>query len=178
VIPLLLVIVGFIWWGIGTKKGGKIVAKIEKKIPVVNQIYYQFNYARFTRILGILLKSGIQINNSVELSADSVGDEDIRKSCHKIAKDLEGGESFAVSMRSQNVFPTTMVKIVEVGEKSGKLDNTLLELSSHYTEELKDLLSRFTSLIEPILIVFIGIAVGVMVVSLIGPIYGIIGQVQ
>jgi type IV pilus assembly protein PilC len=178
VIPLLLVIVGFIWWGIGTKKGGKIVAKIEKKIPVVNQIYYQFNYARFTRILGILLKSGIQINNSVELSADSVGDEDIRKSCHKIAKDLEGGESFAVSMRSQKVFPTTMVKIVEVGEKSGKLDNTLLELSSHYTEELKDLLSRFTSLIEPILIVFIGIAVGVMVVSLIGPIYGIIGQVQ
>jgi len=178
IIPLLVLLILFGWWGAGTKQGGKIVAKLEKNFPIIKNIYYQFNYARFTRVLGILLKSGIQINSSVELSAASIADDEISNSCKKMTKDLEGGESFASTMREQDIFPVTMVKITEVGEKTGKLDSTLLELSEHYSEELRDTLSRFTSIIEPVLVVIIGFAVGVMVISLIGPIYGIISQVQ
>lgn len=178
VIPLLVILVLFGWWSAKTPRGGKAIARVERRIPVIRDIYYQFNYARFNRILSILLKSGIQINHSVELSAESVGDDKIRKSCLKMAKDLEEGQTLSGTMRKQDVFPVTMVKIIEVGEKSGKLDSTLLELSSHYSEELRDTLSRFTSLIEPILVVLIGVAVGAMVISLIGPIYGIISQVQ
>ncbi len=178
IIPLLVLLVLFGWWGAGTKQGGKIVAKLERKLPIIKNIYYQFNYARFTRVLGILLKSGIQINSSVDLAAASITDEEISKSCKKMTKDLEGGESFASTMREQDVFPITMIKIVEVGEKTGKLDSTLLELSEHYSEELRDTLSRFTSIIEPVLVVLIGFAVGAMVISLIGPIYGIISEVQ
>ncbi len=178
VIPIILGLGIFGWWAAKTPQGGKVIARIERKVPVIKDIYYQFNYARFNRILGILLKSGIQINHSVELSAESVGDREIRKSCFRMAKDLEEGQALSTTMKKQETFPITMVKIVEVGEKSGKLDSTLLELSEHYSEELRDTLSRFTSLIEPILVVLIGVAVGGMVISLIGPIYGIISQVQ
>ncbi len=178
VIPIILGLGVFGWWAAKTPQGGKVIARVERRVPVIKDIYYQFNYARFNRILGILLKSGIQINHSVELSAESVGDREIRNSCFKMAKDLEEGQTLSATMKKQDTFPITMVKIIEVGEKSGKLDSTLLELSDHYSEELRDALSRFTSLIEPILVVLIGVAVGGMVISLIGPIYGIISQVQ
>lgn len=178
VIPGILVLALGFYWAVKSDEEKKILASIEKRLPVLSDIYYQFNYSRFTRVLATLLKSGVPINKSMELTAKSIDDEEISTACQKISKELEEGVNLSQSMEKRGFFPINMTKIVEVGERTGRLDSILIELSDHYTEELKDNLSRFTSLIEPVLVVLIGIAIGVMVISLIGPIYGIIGEVQ
>ncbi len=178
VIPGIIILALAFYWGIKSKEGKKTLSKIEKRLPVLSDIYYQFNYSRFTRVLATLLKSGVQINKAMELTAKSIDDKEISTACKEISKELEEGVSLSQAMEKREFFPINMIKIVEVGERTGKLDPILIELSDHYTQELKDNLSRFTSLIEPVLVVLIGLAIGVMVVSLIGPIYGIIGEVQ
>ena len=81
-------------------------------------------------------------------------------------------------MEESESFPVTMVKMIEVGEKSGKLESVLIDLADYYSEELKDRLESFASVIEPVLVVIIGVAIGAMVISLLGPIYGVISQIQ
>lgn len=177
-IPVIVILAVFFWWGLKSKRGQLALGAIQRRIPIMKHISALFNYVRFARILSILLGSGVQINTSVKVAARGLTDPALRTAGRSIAKQVEEGISLAEAMRKEEVFPITMVKMIEVGEKSGNLETILKDLSGYYSEELKDRLGRFTSLIEPILVVVIGFAIGAMVISLIGPIYGIIGQLE
>ncbi|GAG67116.1 unnamed protein product, partial [marine sediment metagenome] len=110
-----------------------------------------------TRVLSILLSSGVQINQSVEVASKGFSDPRLVESAKEMSKELEKGVSLAETMRKKEEFPITMIKMIEVGEKSGKLDSILGQLSEYYAHDLKDKLSRFASIIEPVLMVVIGI---------------------
>jgi len=178
VLPILFILVILIIWGLKSKQGRKVMGIIQAKTPILNNIFHLFNYVRFTRVLSILLDSGVQINQSVVIASKGFSDPKLAESAKEMSKDLEKGISLAESMRKKEEFPITMIKMIEVGEKSGKLDSILEQLSEYYAHDLSDKLSNFASIIEPVLMVLIGIAIGAMVISLIGPIYGIIGQLQ
>jgi len=177
-LPILFILAILLIWGLRSKQGRKVLGVIQSKTPVLNNIFHLFNYVRFTRVLSILLDSGVQINQSVIVASKGFSDPKLAQSAREMSKDLEEGVSLAESMRKKEEFPITMIKMIEVGEKSGKLDSILSQLSEYYAHDLNDKLSRFASIIEPVLMVAIGIAIGAMVISLIGPIYGIIGQLQ
>ncbi len=177
-IPIIVFLAIFFWWGIKSKQGKRVLSVFQRKLPVLKDIFSLFNYVRFSRVLGILLSSGLQINNAVLIAAKGFSDPKLTEAGQRIAHKLEEGVSLAEAMRKEDCFPPNMIKMIEVGEKSGRLDALLKDLADYYSEELKDRLGRFTSLIEPVLVVLIGVAIGVMVVSLIGPIYGIISQLS
>jgi len=175
-IPILVILTFLLWQASKSRQGREVLGNIQRKIPVVKQISALFNYVRFARILSILLASGVQINTSVRISSRGLTDPELKKAGRSMSKRIEEGVSLAEAMRKEKTFPITMIKMIEVGERSGKLETILADLSDYYAEELKDRLGHFASLIEPVLVVVIGFAIGAMVISLIGPIYGIIGQ--
>ncbi|MDW8310583.1 MAG: type II secretion system F family protein, partial [Verrucomicrobiales bacterium] len=127
--------------------------------------------ARFTRTLASLIRSGVPILEVLQIVSQTVGNVVMEKAIKVAASDIERGESISAALGKHPIFPNMIIRMITAGEQTGKIDNMLERISDFLDEEIETTLSGLTSLIEPILIVFLGVVIGGMVICMFLPIF-------
>jgi type IV pilus assembly protein PilC len=173
---ILLLILGFIFSRRPEFKS--LISYLIKPIPLVKNLIKKVDMARFNLILATLLKSAVPITEALEISLNSLSWFEYKNLAKILPEEIRKGKSLSVVIRSKKVFPTLMVQMIAAGEKSGSLDTSLGELASFYEEEVEEELKNLTQILEPVLMLLVGIAVGVMILSIIAPIYSVVGSFQ
>jgi type II secretory pathway component PulF len=144
------------------------------RVPVLSRLTINMNVASSARILAILLKSGVKIVEAVLIVADTFDNLVYKRAFQAAAEDIKTGEMLAQYLqKDKHIFPTIFSAMVEVGESTGNLEDNLLYLSDYYTEEVDSSLTNLTAVMEPMLILFMGLIVGFVALSIITPIYSI-----
>src|SRR6266550_4102614 len=141
------------------------------RLPVFGSIAHKICLARFTRTLASLVRSGVPILEVLNIVAQTVGNVVMEKAIKTAALDIERGESISGALGKHPVFPSMIIRMITAGEQTGKIDNMLERISDFLDEEIETTLSGLTALIEPILIVFLGVVVGGMVICMFLPIF-------
>jgi type IV pilus assembly protein PilC len=174
-ILLILLVGGGGVWGwlyfVKTPPGRKFWDTYRIKLPIFGVIAHKICLARFTRTLASLVRSGVPILEVLQIVSQTVGNVVMEKAIRTAALDIERGESISSAIAKHPVFPTMIVRMLTAGEQTGKIDNMLERISDFLDEEIETTLSGLTSLIEPILIVFLGVVVGGMVICMFLPIF-------
>ncbi len=174
-----LLVAGLIAAIIINKKSRGVLMSLAAKIPAIKNIRVHIDLARFSRTLSTLLKSGVPIVEALDVSAQSLSQANIKKQATEFSKDVEKGRSLSdILTANKDLFPSVMVQTIKAGEESGSLEEVLEEMADFYEKEVDFSLKRFTALLEPVLMLFIGVVVGGMVIIMIAPIYSIIGGLQ
>jgi len=173
---LFAVLVGVFFSVRSTKK---MFFNLLAKIPVVKEIMNQIDVAQFARTLATLLQSGVPITEALNVSSDSLSQPQLRHQAKGFSESVSKGKSLSdILGENKQVFPTIMVQTIKTGEKTGTLEEVLKELADFYESEVEHQLKRITSLLEPVLMLVVGIIVGAMVIMIIAPIYSIIGNLE
>jgi type IV pilus assembly protein PilC len=127
--------------------------------------------SKFTRTLSTLVRSGVSILDAFEISGRVVGNKVIEIACDQIRTSLSGGQNIAGPMAETGKFPSFVSKMIAVGEQTGELEKMLSKISDYYDAQVDESLSGLTSLLEPLIIVFLGVSVGFIVLSMFLPIF-------
>lgn len=147
-------------------------------LPGISNLVKLIDVTRFTRSLHLLLNSGLSIVAALELTEDIAMRSQTRKVIEKSKEMILGGKNFSEGLRSsKGYFPTMMIKLIETGEKTGTLDRSLNDVSEYFDYEVTITLKTLTALLEPVMLVIVGIVVGLMMIAIIAPIYSLISQV-
>lgn len=149
------------------------------RIPVIGSVVRYYNLASSMRTVGLLLKSGITLSEAIPLTRDTTQNLAYKIEFAAIAETVNRGEQMSAHLRKRRfMFPDVLTQMVSVGERSGNLSNTLMYLSEFYEMEVDDFTKNLASLIEPILMIIMGVLVGFIAISIITPIYGITQHLQ
>ncbi len=149
------------------------------RIPLIGKIIKSYNLTNTTRTLGLLLKSGISLNEALHVTADTTENVRYKKAFEDISHHIMKGKNVSETLeRVPLLFPSMIPHLVSIGEKSGNLSNTLVYLSEFYENEFDDLTKNLSSAIEPILMVIMGFMVGFIAISVITPIYEITNNLK
>jgi type IV pilus assembly protein PilC len=156
---------------IKTKPGRRFWDSRRIALPIFGSIAHKICLARFTRTLASLIRSGVPILEVLQIVSQTVGNVVMEKAIKEAATDIERGESISTALSKHPIFPSMIIRMITAGEQTGKIDNMLERISDFLDEEIEATLSGLTSLIEPILIVFLGVVVGGMVICMFLPIF-------
>lgn len=150
------------------------------KMPIVGVLVSYSQVARFSRNFGTLVKSGVPVVKSLDITSDTLSNLKFKRDLSEIAKTLSKGRNIGISMENKRYweYPPIVSKMISVGEKSGKLDEVLIYLSEFYDDEIDDLSKNLSTILEPILLVVMGIGVGFVALSIITPIYELTGSIR
>jgi type IV pilus assembly protein PilC len=176
---LILFIVGAIAviWGwlyfIKTKSGRAFWDARRIKLPVFGSIAHKICLARFTRTLSSLVRSGVPILEVLQIVSQTVGNVVMEKAIKTAATDIERGEGISAALGKNPIFPSMVIRMMSAGEQTGNIDTMLERVSNFLDEEIESSLSGLMSLIEPMLIVFLGIVIGGMVICMFLPIFNL-----
>lgn len=171
-IPIVFV-VGFKLWG-STDAGRYTIDSVKLKIPILGTIIKKGVIARFTRTLGTLIASGVPILEGLSIVKAAIGNEVLAKAVDRVYESIREGETIAEPLAQSNLFDDLVVNMIDVGEETGELDRMLMKVADQYEEEVDIAVESLTSVLEPVMIVFLGGAVGFIVVSLFLPLISII----
>jgi len=173
----LLLLAGAGIWGwlyfITTKQGREFWDTQRIRLPIFGPIAHKVCLARFTRTLASLVRSGVPILEVLQIVSQTVGNVVMEKAIKASAADIERGEGISAALAKHPVFPTMIVRMMSAGEQTGNIDNMLERVSDFLDEEIESTLSGLMSLIEPLLIVFLGVVIGGMVVCMFLPIFNL-----
>ena len=157
----------------------RILMKGMTHIPGVAGVMTEIDVARYSRTLSTLLGNGVPVIEALDVAAEGMSQEKLRFEAKQFSKLVAKGENLSdILISKRNFFPSFMVQTIRAGEKSGNLEKALEDMADFYESEVDFSLKRLTGLLEPVLMLFIGAAVGVMVIIMIAPIYSIIGGLQ
>jgi type IV pilus assembly protein PilC len=148
-----------------------LMDKLKLHIPIIGDLILNIEIARFSRLLGTLLMSGVPILGSLKITEDTSENCQFSTAIADVRKNIEKGISMNIAMQEYDIFPKILTRMVNVGEESGQLDKILLQIADEYEEQAEDTITSVTSLLEPLLIVVMGIVVGFIVVALFFPIF-------
>jgi type IV pilus assembly protein PilC len=149
------------------------------KLPIISKMMVQLDVARFARTLSTLLNSGVPIMVALDVSSDVIKQPKLKEEAKEFSVNVAKGQSLSeILLSHKKLFPATMVQTIQAGEKTGSLEIVLEELATFYEMEVDYGLKKATALLEPLLMLIIGIAVGAMVVIMITPIYSILGGLE
>jgi type IV pilus assembly protein PilC len=141
------------------------------RLPIFGMIAHKICLARFTRTLASLIRSGVPILEVLQIVSQTVGNVVMEKAIKEAAADIERGESISAALGKHPIFPNMIIRMITAGEQTGKIDNMLERISDFLDEEIETTLAGLTSLIEPILIVILGVVIGGMVICMFLPIF-------
>src|SRR5213079_1549535 len=156
---------------IKTKVGREFWDSRRIKLPIFGVIAHKICLARFTRTLASLIRSGVPILEVLQITSQTVGNVVMEKAIKTAALDIERGESISGALGKHPIFPSMIIRMITAGEQTGKIDNMLERISDFLDEEIETTLAGLTALIEPILIVFLGVVIGGMVICMFLPIF-------
>lgn len=178
IIPLVVIVAVFLWLFIPVSQLKRLVVRFLAWNPITRNIVVKIDYARFTRTLSALLHSGVSITKGIEVSLSTVSQPRIRNLSAEIRQQLIKGTNLSAILKQHHVFPAFINQMLTIGEQSGNLAEILGEVGEYYQQEVEADLKNITQIIEPVLILIVGILVGLMVISVISPIYKLIGSLQ
>jgi type II secretory pathway component PulF len=172
-------VIVFILWLIKRKFSQPVTHWLLLKLPLVGKIVYQTNLARFCRSLGTLLKSGLNIDEAIEITSKTVTNYHYKKALTQVSSTVRKGTRLSSKLEQYpKLFPKLTTRMIRVGEKSGKLEESLLFLAHFYEVEVDNTTKSLSTAIEPILLIVIGLVVAFLALSIITPIYKITGNVR
>jgi type IV pilus assembly protein PilC len=171
------IIVGFRWW-YKTEAGRLTVDRFLLRAPIFGVLLRKIAVARFTRTLSALISGGVPILDALRITAKTAGNRIVENAVMDARERVTAGQTLAEPLRQSKVFPAMVVQMVSVGEQTGALDNMLGKVADYYEDEVDVAVSGLTSLLEPIMIVFLGIVVGGIVISMYLPIFQVITLVK
>jgi type IV pilus assembly protein PilC len=181
------------WWAIGLSVGGAVYAikqyyatdigqkQIDKLLlgfPVLGDVLRKAAVSRFTRTLGTLISSGVSILDGLEITAKTSGNRVIQDAIMESRASIAGGETIAAPLQKSGVFPPMVISMIAVGEQTGGLDEMLSKIADFYDEEVDAAVSGLLALLEPVMIVFLGVVVGGMIVAMYLPIFDMMNAVK
>ena len=158
---------------ITTKQGRDFWDKKRIKLPVFGPIAHKICLVRFTRTLASLVRSGVPILDVLQIVSQTVGNTVLEKAIKTAAGDIERGEGISAALGKHPVFPSMIIRMLSAGEQTGNIDSMLERVSDFLDEEIENTLSGMMSLIEPMLIVFLGVVIGGMVICMFLPIFNL-----
>lgn len=159
-----------------TYKGRRVLDGITLKMPVIGLILRKIAVARFCRTLATLISSGVPILDGLEITAKTSGNAIVEDAIMETRKSVEGGQSLAAPLKQTDVFPPMVVQMISVGEQTGALDTMLSKIADFYEDEVDTAVGNLMTLMEPLLILFLGTVVGGIVISMYLPIFSLIQQ--
>ena len=164
------------WYG--TKQGRFILDTIILKLPVLGVLMRKIAVARFTRTLGTLISSGVPILEGLDITARTAGNAVVERALQQVRKSLEEGKSLTEPLRDSEVFPGMVTQMIAVGEQTGAMDAMLQKIADFYEEEVDAAVKDLLTALEPIMIVFLGVIVGGVVISMYSPLFSLIGKLS
>lgn len=179
-ISIVLGIVGFFLYKRfkKTQKGLEIIDNAMLKIPIIGRIITLSVEDEICRTLSLLISSGTSILESLSITANVANNYKYRKAMLITSNLVEKGINLSVAFEQQNAFPPIMVQMTKVGESTGKIDESLARVADYFERDLDLKIKTLTTAIEPILLVFLGVTVGFLIISVISPIYSLISAIQ
>ncbi len=167
---LVVLVVAFVRW-YRTERGRMIVDDLLLKIPVIGSLIKKVAIAKFTRTLGTMLSSGVPIMEGLDIVARTSGNKTIERAILRTKVSIGEGKTIAEPLGDSRIFPPMVVQMISVGESTGALDSMLSKIADFYDDEVDTAVAALTSLIEPALMVFLGITVGGLVIAMYLPIF-------
>jgi len=157
-----------------TNDGKLVIDRLMLKAPVLGDVLRKSAVSRFTRTLGTLIGSGVSILDGLEITAKTSGNRVIQDAIMESRASIAGGETISAPLKKSQVFPPMVISMINVGEQTGGLDEMLTKIADFYDEEVDAAVSGLLSLMEPVMIVFLGVVVGGMVVAMYLPIFDMV----
>lgn len=174
---VILALGGFALWRYAHTESGKAyLAHISLSVPYIGDLYRKLYLARIADNLNTMLSSGIAVVRAMEVSASIVGNEVYRAALMQVAQDVRGGVALSAAMSKHEVIPGIMVQMIKVGEETGEVGSILETLAKFYKREVDTAVDTLISLIEPAMIILLGLGVGGLLTSILMPIYDIAGS--
>ncbi len=161
---------GFLGWLFKRSAfGTKVLHWLLLKVPVIGDLFLKAAIARFTRTLGTLLSSGVPILQALIITRDTSGNVHVANAINIVHDRVKEGDSVAKPLESTRIFPGMVTSMIEVGEETGALPDMLVRIADNYDEEVDNAVAALTSIIEPVMIVFMAVGVGVIVIAMFLP---------
>jgi len=165
-----------VWYG--TPQGRFVLDSIILKLPVLGILMRKIAVARFTRTLGTLISSGVPILEGLDITAKTAGNAVVERALQKVRKSLEEGKSLTEPLKESEVFPGMVTQMIAVGEQTGAMDAMLQKIADFYEEEVDAAVKDLLTALEPVMIVFLGVVVGGVVISMYLPLFSLIGKLS
>jgi type IV pilus assembly protein PilC len=179
---LALVAFGAVLFGLkvwyGTPQGRYAIDATILRLPVIGLLMRKIAVARFTRTLGTLIASGVPILEGLDITARTAGNAVVEKALQQVRKALEEGKSLTEPLKDSQVFPGMVTQMISVGEQTGAMDAMLQKIADFYEEEVDSAVKDLLTALEPIMIVFLGVVVGGVVISMYLPLFTLIGKLS
>ena len=167
----------FIWKYVKTPTGRRIKSKIEIKLPIIGLLFQNIYLSQLAENLGTLIKGGLPIVQSLGIVAEVVGNTLYKDTIRNCQNAVRRGETIASTFSESEIIPPVFSQMVSAGEKSGKTQDVLIDLAKFYNEEVDTMISNLMSLLEPVLIVIMGIMVGFIAAAVLLPVYQLSGSI-
>ena len=177
VIAVVVTVVTVIRKYYATNDGKLQIDRLLLKAPVLGDVLRKSAVSRFTRTLGTLISSGVSILDGLEITAKTSGNRVIQDAIMESRASIAGGETIAAPLKKSAVFPPMVISMIAVGEQTGGLDEMLSKIADFYDEEVDAAVSGLLALMEPVMIVFLGVVVGGMVIAMYLPIFDMVNAV-
>lgn len=178
-LPLIILLglggYGFKWY-YGTPNGRMLIDRSMLHIPILGDVMRKIAVARFTRTLGTLITSGVPMLEAMDITARTSGNAVVEKAILGVRKAIEGGRTIVDPLRETGVFPNMVVQMIGVGEQTGALDAMLQKIADFYEDEVDAAVGDLLTAMEPLMILFLGIVVGGVVISMYLPLFNLIGK--
>jgi type IV pilus assembly protein PilC len=172
IVVILILYLGFRYYR-STTKGRKTIDKIVLKIPIIGKLVAKTQIAQFTRILALLLSSGLSIIKALELTGQSLSNSVFRDVVMDAKDEVEKGGPLAIPIARSENFPLLVSSMISVGEETGEIDAVLDKVSQYYKEEVDMAASNLSTLLEPLLLVIMGVAIGFIALGVYMPMFGL-----
>jgi type IV pilus assembly protein PilC len=177
IIGLFLFIIAFKKF-YGTEKGREMVDNLLLKIPIFGDLLRKVAVAKFTRTMGTMLASGVAILEALDIVAKTSGNKTVEKAIYSVRKGIAEGRTMADPLAQSGVFPSMVCQMISVGESTGALDAMLGKIADFYDEEVDQAVENLTALIEPFMLVFLGVTIGGLVIAMYLPIFKMAGAIS
>jgi type IV pilus assembly protein PilC len=174
---LVVGIVAFRYWS-RTPSGGEAVDRFLMRVPVLGEVWLKYQVAQFSRVLGTLLQGGIPLLQALETAASSLGTQVLKRVLEKAVKLVREGQALSRALHDTKTFPSLSIDMIEVGESTGALPSMLTSVAEFYEEDVATRTTAALSLIEPAIMIFMGIFVAFVLVSLYLPIFSLADSIQ
>ncbi|MFZ3138758.1 MAG: type II secretion system F family protein [Thermodesulfovibrionales bacterium] len=162
----------------GTSAGRRIIDMFFLKLPLFGELVRKLNHSRYFRTFATLFRSGLNMNEILRVSSDVVNNTVIAASFYKVTNAVLGGDQLSKALRDSGEFAPLLVNMVEIGEQTGTLDNTILRISDVYDREIPETMKKIFTIVEPLIIILLGGLVLLTVASFFLPLYKIIGGIR
>ena len=157
-----------------TERGKKVIDSLLLRLPIIGQLIRKVSVAKFTRTLGTLVSSGVPILDGLNITARVAGNKVVEEAILKTRSSIAEGKTIADPLGASGIFPPMVVQMISVGEQTGALDAMLAKIADFYDAEVDQAVSNLTTLLEPIMIVFLGVVVGGVIIAMYLPIFKLV----